>query len=60
MVMAEMHKQTIDSINESIAFIGAYIDKNVIPTKSVGQTLRGCSQELHTYVKIRLRQDDPL
>ena len=43
-----------------LAFIGAYIDKNVIPTKSVGQTLRGCSQELHVYVKIGQRQDDPL
>ena len=43
-----------------LAFIGVCIDKNVIPTKSVGQTLRGCSQELHVYVKIGQRQDDPL
>ena len=43
-----------------LALIGASIDKNVIPTKSVGQTLRGCSQELHVYVKIGQRQDDPL
>ena len=43
-----------------LAFIRAYIHKNVIPTKSVGQTLRGCSQELHVYVKIGQRQDDPL
>ena len=35
-----------------LAFIWAYIDKNVIPTKSVDQTLRGCSQELHVYVRI--------
>ena len=43
-----------------LAFIGAYIDKNVIPTKLVWQTLCGCSQELHVYVKIGQRQDDPL
>ena len=43
-----------------LAFIRAYIDKNVIPIKSVGQSLRGCSQELHVYVKIGQRQDDPL
>ena len=43
-----------------LAFIGASIDKNVIPTKSVWQTLRGCSQELHVYVKIGQRQDDPM
>ena len=43
-----------------LAFIGAYIDKNVFLTKSVGQTLRGCSQELHVYVKIGQRHDDPL
>ena len=43
-----------------LAFIGAYSDKNVIPTKSVWLTLRGCSQELHVYFKIGQRQDDPL
>ena len=32
----------------------------MIPTKSFGQTLRGYSQELHVYVKIGQRQDDPL
>ena len=59
--MAIMHKQTLDSIKESISFhLGIYIDKNVIPTKLVGQTLRGCSQELHVYVKIGQWQDDPL
>ena len=59
--MAEMHKQTLDSINESINFHrGIYCQKNLIPTKSVGQTLRGCSQELHVYVKIGQRQNDPL
>ena len=42
------------------AYIRAYFDKNVIPTKSARQTLRGCSQELHVYVKIGQRQDDPL
>ena len=58
--MAIMHKQTLDSIKESISFHRGYILPNVIPTKSVGQTLRGCSQELHVYVKIGQRQDDPL
>ena len=43
-----------------LAFMGVYIDKTVIPTKSVGQTLRECSQVLHVYVKIGQRQDDPL
>ena len=43
-----------------LAFIRTYIDKNVIPTKSFGQTLHGCSQELRLYVKIGQRQDDPL
>ena len=43
-----------------LAFIGAYIYKNVIPTNLVGQTLRECSQELHVYVKIGQRHDDPL
>ena len=43
-----------------LAFIVAYIDKNVIPTKSVWQTLRRCLQELHVYVKIGQRQNDPL
>ena len=33
---------------------------NRIPTKSVGQTLRGCSQVLHVYVKIGQRLDDTL
>ena len=43
-----------------LASMGAYIDKNVVPTMSVGQTLRGCSQELHVYVKIGQRQDGPV
>ena len=58
--MAETHKQTLDSINDSISFHQDIFDKNVIPTKSAGQTLRGCSQELRLYVKIGKRQDDPL
>ena len=53
----------VKKVMKLLAFIfeqPSYIDKNVIPTKSVGQTLRGCSQELHVYVKIGQRQDDPL
>ena len=43
-----------------LAFIGHILTKNVIPTNSVGQTLRECSQKLHVYVKIGQRHDDPL
>ena len=51
-----MHKQPLDWMNSS----RACIDKNVIPTKSVRQTLRGFSQELNALTENSEHQNDPL